>query len=263
MPQKKRSNGELEILAVVWGLERIRSHIYGKQIQLFPDHQALEPLLKRNEANEQYSARLTRWLDRLNHFDISLKHTAGKEIKFTDFISRNPTENSEPEKNCEEEFVINAIAQIATVNARNGGQNFNQSDSENAANEANMRDTRPLNDTRLHHTNKSYIDSNYRAQQLYSNTDTSSIIHYQYEMNNDQIARYFRMEGQLRYHWGADQEIMAIINRSDNTPETSELVTRRLELTKTGALRPHWNKNLGREIYVPRRSEENERKEIK
>ena len=57
----------------------------------------MEPLLKRNKANKQYSARLTRWLDRLNHFDLSLKHTAGKEVNFTDFISRNPTENPEAE----------------------------------------------------------------------------------------------------------------------------------------------------------------------
>ena len=28
-------------------------------------------------------------------------------------------------------------------------------------------------------------------------------------------------------------------------------------------MRPHWNKNLGREIYVLRRPEENERREIK
>ena len=124
--EKKYSIGELELLAVVWGLERFRFHLYGKQVQLFSDHQALEPLLKRNKMNKQYSARLTRWLDRLNHFDICLKHTAGKEIKFTDFISRNPTENPEPEENYEEEFVINAIAQLITVNARIG-RIFNQS----------------------------------------------------------------------------------------------------------------------------------------
>ena len=45
-----------------------------------------------------------------NHFDIRLKHTAGKEIKFTDFISRNPTKNPEPEENYKEALVINAIA---------------------------------------------------------------------------------------------------------------------------------------------------------
>ena len=119
--------GELELLAVVWGLERFRFHLYGKQVQLFPDHQAaLEPLLNKNKINKQYSARLTRWLDRLNHFDIRLKDTAGKEIKFTDFISRNPTENADPEENYEKEFVINAIAQLATVNELIGRISTNQ-----------------------------------------------------------------------------------------------------------------------------------------
>ena len=90
--EKKYSIGELELLAVVWGLERFRFYLYGKKVNLFSDHQALEPMLKRNKANKQYSARLTRWLDRLNHFDITIKHMAGSEIKFTDFISRNPVE---------------------------------------------------------------------------------------------------------------------------------------------------------------------------
>ena len=137
---------------MVWRLEGFRLHLYGKQIQLFSDHQALEPLLKRNKANKQESARIPRWLERLNHFDISLKHTAGKEIKFTDFISRNPTKNpTEPEENNEEEFVINAIAQLATVHAR-VGRIFNQSDGENTTNETNMRDTRSLNVTRRYQT---------------------------------------------------------------------------------------------------------------
>ena len=43
------------------------------------DIQALEPLLQKNKANKQYSSRVTRWLDRLNNIDISLKHTAGKK----------------------------------------------------------------------------------------------------------------------------------------------------------------------------------------
>ena len=148
-PEKKYLIGELELLVVVWGLERFRFHLYGKQVQLFSDHQALEPLLKRNKANKQYSARLKRWLDRINHFDISLNHTAGREIKFTDFISCNPTKKPEPEENYEEEFVINAIAQLAAVNARIG-RIFNQSDRENETNGINTNDTRSLIDTRRH-----------------------------------------------------------------------------------------------------------------
>ena len=55
---------------------------------------------------------------------------------------------------------------------------------------------------------------------------------------------------------------MTIINKRDKSPEISELVTRGIELAKPGAMRPHWNKNLGREIFVPRRPEANERREI-
>ena len=77
MCRKKLSVGEIKLLAVVWGLERFTFHLYGKRIQLFSGFQALEALLK---SNKQYSARLTRWLDRLNHFDITLKHTVGKKL---------------------------------------------------------------------------------------------------------------------------------------------------------------------------------------
>ena len=123
-----------------------------------------------------------------------------------------------------------------------------------------MHDLRSLIDTGRHQTDTSHIDSNYRAQQLYSKTYTNN---HPCEMDNDQNARYFRLDGQLRYHWGADQEFMTIMNKRDKSPETSELVARRSELAKPGATRSHWNKNLGREIYVPRRPEENERQEIK
>ena len=33
---------KLDVLTVVWGSERFRFHLYGKQAQLFADHQALE-----------------------------------------------------------------------------------------------------------------------------------------------------------------------------------------------------------------------------
>ena len=144
--------------------------------------------------NKQYSARLTRWLDRLNHLDICSKHTAVEEIKFTDIISRNPTEIPEPEENYEEEFVINAIAQLATVNARIG-RIFNQSDDVITTNETNMYGTRSLIDTRRRQTNNGHIHSNYHTEQHSLEIDHSEM------NNNDNNARFFRIDGQLRYHW--------------------------------------------------------------
>ena len=55
--EKNYSIGELELLAVVWGLEKFRFYLYGKKVYLYTDHQALEPLIKRNRSNHQNSAR--------------------------------------------------------------------------------------------------------------------------------------------------------------------------------------------------------------
>ena len=59
-------------------------YIYGKLIKVLTDHQALEPLIKRNRSNKTYSARLTRWLDRLAHFTINVNHIGGKHLALTD-----------------------------------------------------------------------------------------------------------------------------------------------------------------------------------
>ena len=84
---------------------------------LYTDHQALEPLIKRNRCNKQYSDRLTRWLDRLAHFDISMQHIAGSNLKFTDFLSRNPVEGASTENKYDEQSVINILTEQAELNS--------------------------------------------------------------------------------------------------------------------------------------------------
>ena len=118
--EKKYSIGELELLAVVRGLEKFRFYLYGKKVHLYTDHQALEPLIKRSRSNKQYSARLTRWLDRLTHFDISIQHLAGSNLKFTDYLNRNPVGGATPEENYNEEYLINILAEQAELNLKYG-----------------------------------------------------------------------------------------------------------------------------------------------
>ena len=55
---------------------------------------------------------------------------------------------------------------------------------------------------------------------------------------------------------------MKIINSRDNSPDTKELVERRIELTRPGHRRHHWHKKLEREM-LPRRPDDVDRKEIK
>ena len=107
--EKKYAINELELLAVVWGLEHFRLYIYGKPIKLLTDHQALEPFIKRDRSNKTYSARLTRWLDRLAHFTINVNHIAGKHLALTDYLSRNPSMPPQTDEAYDQEYVINSI----------------------------------------------------------------------------------------------------------------------------------------------------------
>ena len=75
--------------------------------------------------------------------------------------------------------------------------------------------------------------------------------------DNNQYARFFGIDGQLRYHWGADNEVKAVIKKREESLEISELVTRLIELARPSAKRPQWNRNLGREINI---LEEDERR---
>ena len=107
--EKKYAINELKLLAVVWGLEHFRLYIYGEPIKLLTDHQALESLIKRNRSNKTYSSRLTRWLDRLAHYNINVNHIAGKHLALTDYLSRNPTAPPQTDDAYDEEYVINNI----------------------------------------------------------------------------------------------------------------------------------------------------------
>ena len=129
--ERKYAINELELLGASWGLEHFRYYVYGKRVNLLTDHQALQPLLKKSRAHKQYSARLTRWLDRLSHFDINIQYTAGKNIPFTDYLSRHPivpTEIAELENKADgqneaeadEEFVINQIYGLFEFNRERG-----------------------------------------------------------------------------------------------------------------------------------------------
>ena len=106
---EKNAINELELLAVVWGLEHFLLYIYGKPIKLLTDHQALEPLIERNWSNKTYSARLTRWLDRLAHFTFNVHHIAGKHLALTVYLSRNPILLQQTDNAYDEEYVIDDI----------------------------------------------------------------------------------------------------------------------------------------------------------
>ena len=157
--EKKCAINELELLRALWGLEYFRYFVYGKRVNLLADHQTLQPLLKKNRARKQYSPRLTRWLDRLSHFDVNIQYTAGKNNPLTDYLSHHPivlTENTVLENKADRlneaeagtKFVINQIYGLLEFNQMRGikrftepnatKENFDQSQSDNNTHERNQ-----------------------------------------------------------------------------------------------------------------------------
>ena len=77
-------------------------------------------MIERNRCNRQYSARLTRWLNRLAQFDIAIQHVAGSNLKFTDFLSRNLVEKAASEDVHDEQYVVNILSEQAELNVKYG-----------------------------------------------------------------------------------------------------------------------------------------------
>ena len=226
--EKNYSIGELELLAVVWGLEKFRFYLYGKKVYLYTKHQALEPLIKRNRCNKQYSARLTRWLDRLAHFDIAIQHIAGSNLKFTDYLSRNPAGGAAPEDNYDEEFVINILSEQAKLNIKNGPIFADQSKREKATTETKNDTSEEQNENCVHQSqlnrtfqNKSGVNKRNRSVKKTSGQSeisaSKSSCKLKQHSNTIQKKKLLNTNSEITdmnrenfYHWGATREIMKL-----------------------------------------------------
>ena len=240
---------------------------------LSTDHQALEPLIKRNRCNRQYSARLIRCLDRLAHFDIAIQHIAGSNLKFTDFLSRTPVENATTEDVYDEQYVINILSEQAEMNRKYGPIFADQSQNATEGTkptEINFDDQSKRNKTfeKNRDVNKKCkqvkLEINNRRQKAKTessiqNSDQNS----NSNRNPSQTLPLFKTEMDRDYfHWSATAEIMEIIRRKRKSPETQTLVQKRLEISRPGTMRRKFDMNAQRQIWVPSRPNKRSRQEI-
>ena len=88
--EMKYSTNELELLSVVWATNHFKYYLLGSKFELITDHTALLSALKPNRANRSRQSRLIRWVDKLLPYTFSTQHIPGKDMGFTDYLSRNP-----------------------------------------------------------------------------------------------------------------------------------------------------------------------------
>ena len=70
------------------------------------------------------------------------------------------------------------------------------------------------------------------------------------------------MDRENFHHWGATREIMNIIRRRNNSPETSRLVEQRSTLSRPGTLRRRYDHQTQRTVFVPTRPNKRSGEEI-
>ena len=107
--EKKYSTNEMELLAVVWAVDRYKHYLLGKPFTIATDHKALTTALDVNQSNKTYQSRLTRWVDRLLPYQFNIIHIPGRDMGIVDYLSRDPFNDPWPESELDEKFVVATI----------------------------------------------------------------------------------------------------------------------------------------------------------
>ena len=87
--ESRYSNIEREMLGIVFGLERFHQYVYGRHVEVHPDHKPLESIYTKH----LFAAppRFARMLLRIQQYDVSIKYVPGSDVKLADALSRvNP-----------------------------------------------------------------------------------------------------------------------------------------------------------------------------
>lgn len=88
--ESKYHSSRLELMAIVWSLDRLRSWLIGVHVIVVTNCQALVFMNRLKTTNPQ----ITRWFDLLQDFDIEVRHRPGTTMSHVDALSRAPTESS-------------------------------------------------------------------------------------------------------------------------------------------------------------------------
>ena len=183
-------------------------------------------------------------------------------MKLTDYLSRNPVGGAAPEKNYDEEYVNNILAEQAELNLKYGQLFADQSKCSKRTTER----TKMKSEHKVEHKtdqsqsnrtfeNKSNVNETEQNKKTTSGQSDISTLKDSQTLNTE---TFDNMDRENFYHRGATREIMDFIRRRNNSPETRRLVEQRNALSRPGTLR----RQTQRTVLAPSRPNKRSREEI-
>ena len=206
-------------------------------------------------------------MDRLAHFDIAVQLITGSNLKFTNFLSRNPIGRAAIEDKYDKEFLINILAEHAALNAKYGSFSNNQSNARLEETGKERKQNRDGNEQKRNQseTNRTFQNKNH-VNKLSTKENTTSgqsdISTVKSSLYSKTITIQNVMNRENFYHWGASREIIEFIRRKNESPETRRLVERRETLARPGTMRRRYDPQSQRTIFAPSTPNERSREEI-
>lgn len=108
---QRLSQTEKEAMALVWAIEHFDYFLKGRHFDLYTDHKALEVIFSiRKPTSSLTSARIERWLLRIQDYQFEVKYIQGKKM-IADFCSRACKLADDEDFDNDTDHAINAILQ--------------------------------------------------------------------------------------------------------------------------------------------------------
>ena len=196
-----------------------------------------------------------------------MQHIAVSNLKITDYFSRNLVGGATPDENYEEEYVIYIITEHVELNLKRGTlfthqSKHNKSKTELRDDDTETQDQRNENQSQAKRTfeNKNSLNEIEQSKP----TTSGSVQNQHFKIKSHLVSTKSKQTNGREnfHHWGATREIVDIIRRRNNSPETRRLIEQRNALSRPVTLRRRYDHQTQRTVFALSRPNKRSREVI-